>query len=165
MRLDDLRPATAVFIDADIFIYHFTGASEECTRFLLRCEARELSGSTSVSVLLEVLHRLMMVEAVKRGAVRPPKVLDKLRRRPEVIRTLSEYYVQTAKIPEMQISVRALSDDILAASQRVRHEHGLLVGDSLLLAAMRAEGISTLASLDRDMRRIAPIEVAAPADV
>lgn len=65
----------------------------------------------------------------------------------------------------MQISVRALSDDILAASQRVRHEHGLLVGDSLLLAAMRAERVSTLASLDRDMRRIAQIEVASPADV
>ena len=106
-----------------------------------------------------------MVEAVRSGAVRPPKVLDKLRRRPEVVRSLSEYYVQTAKIPDMQISVRALTDDILAASHRVRHEHGLLVGDSLRVAVMRAEGIRTLASLDSDMRKIAEIEVASPTDV
>jgi predicted nucleic acid-binding protein len=94
LRLDDLRPATAVFIDANIFIYHFTGASAD-----------------------------------------------------------------------MRISVRGLSDEILTASQRVRHEHGLLVGDSLLLATMRAEGIRTLASRDGDMRRITQIEVASPADV
>ena len=165
MRLDDLQSETTVFIDANIFIYHFTGASEECTRFLRRCEAGELIASTSVSVLLEVLHRLMMVEAVRSGAIRPPKVLEKLRRRPEVVRSLSEYYVQTARIPDMRISVRVLSEDVLAASQRVRHEHGLLVGDSLLLAAMRAEGVRTLASHDADLRRISQIEVAAPADV
>jgi predicted nucleic acid-binding protein len=57
MRLDDLPRATSIFIDANIFIYHFTGASGECTRFLARCEAGELAGVTSVSVLLEVLHR------------------------------------------------------------------------------------------------------------
>ncbi len=55
MTRDDLPRATSIFIDANIFIYHFTGASGECTRFLARCEAGELAGVTSVSVLLEVL--------------------------------------------------------------------------------------------------------------
>jgi hypothetical protein len=32
------------------------------------------------------------------------------------------------------ISVRALPEDVLATRQRVREEHGLLVGDSLLVA-------------------------------
>lgn len=85
MRLDDLPPAPSVFIGANIFIYHFTGASEECTRFGRRCEAGELAGVASVSVLREVLRRLM---------------------------------------PE----------GLLAVSQQVRREHGLLVGDSLLPA-------------------------------
>lgn len=165
MRLDDLPPATSVFIDANIFIYHFTGASAECTRFLRRCEVGELSGITSVAVLLEVLHRLMMVEAVRSRAVRPPKVLEKLRKRPEVVRALSEYYSHTAKIPEMGISVRSLPEEILVASQQVRQEHGLLVGDSLLLAAMRAEGVRTLATRDADLRRIREIAVVGPADV
>lgn len=165
MRLDDLPPATSVFIDANIFIYHFTGASEECTRFLSRCEARELAGVTSVSVLLEVLHRLMMVEVVKTRAVRPPKVLEKLRKRPEVVRGLFAYYAHTVKIPDMGIAVRSLPEEILAASQRVRREHGLLVGDSLLLAVMRAEGVRTLATHDADLVRIEEISVAVPGDV
>jgi len=165
MRLDDLPPATTVFIDANIFIYHFMGASEECTRFLQRCEAGELAGVTSISVLLEVLHRLMMLEAVQSRVVRPPRVREKLRRRPEVVRSLSAYYTQTARIPEMGISIRPLPEEILAASQRVRREHGLLVGDSLLLAVMRTEGVRTLATHDADMGKIEEITVAVPADV
>lgn len=165
MRLDDLPPGTSVFIDASIFIYHFTGASEECTRFLQRCEAGELAGMTSVSVLLEVLHRLMMLEAARNRAVRPPRIPEKLRKRPEVVRSLSEYYAHTAKIPEMGISVRPLPEEILAASQQVRRGHGLLVGDSLLLAVMRTEGLRTLATHDADMGQIKAITVAAPADV
>ena len=165
MRLDNVPPAISVFIDANVFIYHFTGASDECTRFLARCEAGELAGLTSVSVLLEVLHRLMMLEAVRSGAVRPSNVLSKLRKRPEIVRTLSGYYTHTAKIPEMGISVCALSEDVLAASQRVRLEHGLLVGDSLLVATMRAEGVRTLATHDADLKRIKEITVAVPGDV
>jgi predicted nucleic acid-binding protein len=122
-------------------------------------------GLTSVSVLLEVLHRSMLLEAVRSGAVRPPNVLEKLRKRPEIVRTLSEYYTHTMKIPEMGISVRGLPEDVLPASQRVRREHGLLVGDSLLIALMRAEGLRTLATHDADLRRIKEITVAVPGDV
>lgn len=165
MRLDDLPPATSVFIDANIFIYHFTAASEECTRFLARCEAGELVGLTSVSVLLEVLHRLMMLEAVRSGAIRPPNVLQKLRKRPEIVRPLSVYYTSTMRIPEMGIAVRALPPDVLATSQQARREHDLLVGDSLLVAMMRAEGVRTLATHDTDLRRIKEITAAVPGDV
>jgi len=165
MKLDDLPPATPVFIDANIFIYHFTGASEECTRFLSRCEAAELTGITSLPILLEVLHRLMMVEAVGSRAVRPPKVLEKLRRRPAIVRGLSEYYAHTMKIPEMGISVRSIPEGVLAVSQGIRREHGLLVGDSLVLAVMREEGVRMLATRDADFGRIGEITVAVPADV
>jgi predicted nucleic acid-binding protein len=37
MRLDEIEPGEKCFIDANIFIYHFTGASEECSSFLTRC--------------------------------------------------------------------------------------------------------------------------------
>ena len=77
---------------------------------------------------------------VRGGSVRPPNVLQKLRKRPEIVRTLSEYYTHTMTIPEMGISVRALPEDVLATSQRVREEHGLLVGDSLLVAAAGEHG-------------------------
>lgn len=56
MRLDSIPSGTRVFIDANIFIYHFTGVSTQCSDFLNRCERSDLEGNTSANVLLEVLH-------------------------------------------------------------------------------------------------------------
>ena len=55
-----------VFVDANIFIYHFSGPTEHtdaCTQFLQRIEEARLSGLTSVLILTETLHRLMIIEA------------------------------------------------------------------------------------------------------
>ena len=54
MTLDDLPRATSIFIDANIFIYHFTGASGEC-RLVggssgLLCLGGDRRGSAGVSL-------------------------------------------------------------------------------------------------------------------
>ena len=74
MTLDQIPGGESVFMDSNIFIYHFTGVSDRCTEFLMRCEQGDLNGVTSVSVLPEVLHRLMMVEVVKRNIFDPPNL-------------------------------------------------------------------------------------------
>jgi len=51
MTLDAIEEGAAVFIDANVFIYHFVGASPQCTAFLASCESRELRGATSALVL------------------------------------------------------------------------------------------------------------------
>ena len=65
----------------------------------------------------------------------------------------------------MGISVRSIPEGVLAVSQGIRREHGLLVGDSLVLAVMREEGVRMLATRDADFGRIGEITVAVPADV
>jgi len=47
MILANLRDGDRVFIDANIFIYHFGGRSVQCKAFLERCARRELLGYTS----------------------------------------------------------------------------------------------------------------------
>ena len=42
MKLTEIPEGEAVFIDANIFIYHFAGASEECKEFLKDCAKKEL---------------------------------------------------------------------------------------------------------------------------
>jgi predicted nucleic acid-binding protein len=62
----DLPDRTEVFIDANVFVYHFSGPTEYtdfCSRFLQRIEEGRLSGFTSTLVLAETLHRLMIIEA------------------------------------------------------------------------------------------------------
>ena len=72
MRLDRAPAGTHVFIDANIFIYHFTGASSQCSAFLSRCETRQFEGATGIHILTEVAHRLMMIEAVRKRMGKTP---------------------------------------------------------------------------------------------
>jgi hypothetical protein len=44
MTLAELLDGHSVFIDANIFIYHFGAYSPQCKAFLERCARRELLG-------------------------------------------------------------------------------------------------------------------------
>ena len=60
--LADIPSGSRVFIDSNIFIYHFLDLSEICTSFLERIGAHEIRGFTSEVVMAEVLHKLMVAE-------------------------------------------------------------------------------------------------------
>lgn len=66
MTFDDLPTGTRVFLDANMFIYHFIvhpqfGAA--ATTLLERIENGDFFGVTSTSVIADVYHRLMTLEA------------------------------------------------------------------------------------------------------
>ena len=103
LKLDEIPSGVECFVDANIFIYHFTGVSEECSRFLKRCEEGSIEGVTATSVVLEVLHRLMMIEAVRKGLITPPNVLKKLQKSPAIVRELGDYFSNVEKISRMGI--------------------------------------------------------------
>lgn len=165
MRLDRIESGSRVFIDANIFIYHFTGVSAESSDFLNRCEQGDLAGITSLNVLLEVLHRLMMVEAVIKNLIKPPNIIRKLQKSPEKVKQLNEYFINTLKIPEMGIVIQPVSYDTILKSQAVRAAYGLMVNDSLIAAGMQDEGISLLATNDDAFTRIGSLQVHKPTDV
>jgi predicted nucleic acid-binding protein len=165
MDLDYIRTGTKVFIDANIFIYHFTGVSNDCGDFLIRCEQEDIYGVTSINVLLEVLHRLMMVEAVRKKIVEPPNIVSKLKKHSGKIKELSEYYINTQKIKDMGIIVNPVSYETLIRSQTFRSKYGLMVNDSIILACMYEHGIKSLASNDDEFSKVEDIIVFKPGDV
>ncbi len=64
MYLHEIEIGSKVFIDANIFVYHFSKGSrfnKSFTEFLFRVETSEIHGTTSVAVIQEAVHRLMMV--------------------------------------------------------------------------------------------------------
>jgi predicted nucleic acid-binding protein len=67
MQLEDVPNEEQIFVDANILIYHFSGISSACRTFLQRCESKQVEAFTGVHVLLEVAHRLMILEALIRG--------------------------------------------------------------------------------------------------
>lgn len=162
---DAIPAGSPVFIDANIFIYHFTGVSEECSQLLRRCEAGELKGITSVNILAEVLHRLMMLEAVQKRLVTSGNVASKLKERPEVVKALDQYYTNAMKILEMGIEVSPLTTDLIRTSQKFRKQFGFMTNDSLVLASMEEMNVKNLATYDRDFKRVKGIRISSPQDV
>lgn len=113
MTLAELSDGSAVFIDANVFVYHFVGASPQCTGLLARCETREVRGVTSAVVLAEVAHRLMMIEAVQRRLVTSGNVARKLARRPELVKQLTVYEASIQAIPSMGVEIVALTEAMI----------------------------------------------------
>ncbi|MCK4798694.1 MAG: PIN domain-containing protein [Spirochaetes bacterium] len=165
MKLETISQGSEVFIDSNIFIYHFTNSSEECSKFLERCEYREISGFTSVNVLLEVLHRLMMIEVVKKGLLSTPNLVKKINKNPEIIKQLNDYFINTQKIKDMEISIFSMDFTSILSSHSYRFKYGLMVNDSLITATMEREKILNLASNDRTFLAVKNINVFQPSDI
>ena len=165
MKLEELRPGSRVFIDANIFIYHFSGVSEECSSFLERCEKEEVTAFTTAGVLLEVTHRLMMLEAVVKGFVTPGDTAKKLRRNPAVISKLSLYAEQVQRIPQMNIHVVPVTEEICYRALTLQQKYALMVNDSVLVAACQADNCRYLASNDAVFSKVERLTVLRPTDV
>jgi len=165
LTLEKVQSGTRVFVDAPIFIYHFTGVSAECRGFLERCERSDVKGVTSVVVLAEVTHRLMMIEALSRGLVTAGNIPRKLREKPDLVRQLHLYQEQAERIPLMGLQVVPLDLKMLLRSADVRRQRGLLTNDSLVATAAREQGINAVASADADFERVPELTLFQPRDL
>lgn len=165
MTLAELLDGDSVFIDANVFIYHFGGRSPECKAFLERCARHELLGYTSTPILAEVLHRLMIAEAVVKGLVTAQTAVRKLGETPALVKQLTQYQEDVNKISQMNLTIFALTPEIVRLSTEVRKTAGLLTNDSLVVACMRARGLTKIATANGDFDQVSRITVYKPADL
>jgi predicted nucleic acid-binding protein len=165
LTLDRVAPASRIFLDSTIFIYHATGASPQCRALLERCEFGDVAGVTSVVVLAEVAHGLMIIEAVNAGLVSGKDVVKKLRARPDLVRRLHVYQEQVERIPLMGVDVVPLEVGTLLRSADIRRRYGLLVNDSLVVSAALGAGADQLASADADFGRVKELKLYRPGDL
>jgi predicted nucleic acid-binding protein len=165
MTFDNLKKGDSIFIDANIFVYNFGAQSAECKELLLRCARGELIGCTLTSVLSEVLHRLMIAEAIEKGHITDKNPVKKLRENPEIIKKLTTYIHDVEKIGEMNINIIALTNELIKKSAKIRQTEGLLTNDSIVVAAIKDLGLSNLVTNDSDFDHIKWLYVYKPADL
>jgi len=163
--LDEVPSHARIFVDASVFLYHFSQSSEQCRRFLRRCELRECVGLTSVATVLEVTHRLMAMEAVAKGLVSAGRAIRRLRERPDLVKGLTAYSKQVAEIPQWGIGVQPIDIGLCLRAADVRAEHGLLTNDALILATMGDAGVAAIATADMDFARVEGLRVYRPTDL
>jgi predicted nucleic acid-binding protein len=162
--LGNLPADTDIFLDANIFIYALGGQSQQCLDLLFRCAREEVCGVTTIEVINEVTHRLMLAEALATGVVKRPRAQD-LRGKTEAIRQLRQYWAQVDKIFSLNILILGLGEPLLHRAHNMRSRHGLLTTDSLILAAMDEYGIACLASRDGDFDHVSSITIYKPTDI
>ena len=165
MTLDEIPSGATVYVDANIFIYRFTRQSDQCRLFLARCCSMDLRGATGSHVILEVAHRLMMIEAVDRGLVSGRNIPSRLKRRPELVGMLGDTRRWIEAVVDFNITVLVPTWSIIESSLSWQSRYGLLVNDSVSAALMDEHDITTIATNDRDFERIEGLSVHTPGDL
>lgn len=159
-----LPSARRVFIDANIFIYHFTQTplSASCTAFLRRVEVGDIQGISSVVVLAEVAHRLMILEAIATFGFPSRTAVKQLKEHPALVKQLAHYKVATEKIPAFNGAVEPITPIHLRTAQSLSATHGLLTNDSLTAAVMQALALTDLTSNDPDLSAVPGLTIWQP---
>lgn len=165
MSLNDLPDGATVYLDANIFVYDFTGQSAECATLLLRAKTGDMEAVTGAQVITETVHRLMALEAVQRGLITAGNPARKLRQHPEVIKQLTAYWQAVEKLRTFRLRIFPLTMADVRRTQAIRDMYGLLTMDSTIIAMMHRRGVTNLATLDADFKRVSGITVYMPEDV
>ncbi|MDE2179524.1 MAG: type II toxin-antitoxin system VapC family toxin [candidate division NC10 bacterium] len=159
---------TEVFVDANIFVYHFSGPTEytdSCTQFLQCIEEARLSGLTSVLVLAETLHRLMIIEAATKLHIESKQALRHVKAHPLDVKKLTEHLTIVDQIRAFGIKTLPLDIDDILHSSAIKKECGLLTNDAINLALMRRHHIKNIATNDPDFGQVADLVVWKPVPI
>ncbi len=151
-------------LDANIFIYAFGRQSVQCGHLLERCQEGDVRAVTTIEVVNEVCHRLMLLEAFENGLI-TPIAAPALRARAAAIKNLTRYWMLASRIFDLNMIVVRLDEARARRAQLLRSAHGLLTNDSLIAAALEQERIQNFATSDRDFERIGSLTVYAPTDL
>jgi predicted nucleic acid-binding protein len=157
LTLADIPAAAAVYFDANVLVYHFAphpNLQLPCQQLLERCTGGELVGYTSAHVVTNVAHRIMTMEAVDRFGWPTAGIARRLLRHPDDVRQLTRFRQVVDEIPAFGIKVLPITMPLVSAAAAVSQQYGLLSGDALVVAVMRDNGLTHLASHDADFDRV-----------
>lgn len=165
MTFDNIQSGTAIFLDANILVYHLTGQpglGASCTALLKRIEQQDISGFTSTHILTEVAHRLMLIEASTTFGWPLPGTLKRLQQHPNQLQKLVQFRQALEDILRTSVQVLTIAAPWVVSGAAVSQQTGLLSNDALLVAVMQANGLTNLASHDADFDRVPGITRFAP---
>jgi predicted nucleic acid-binding protein len=164
--LSDLKDGLTIFIDANIFIYHFWKESmfnPASSDFLDRVERRKVHGITSTAVIQEATHRMMILEAATiLPDVKLRDMVKYLKATPGVVKKLVSHHSIPSKIASFNVKIISPDIDTLARSQQMKSRYGFLSNDALSVQIMEDVGINNLASNDSDFERLDSIQFYRP---
>ena len=166
MFLSDIEDGSSIFVDANIFIYHFSQKSKfnlASTNFLERIEKREITGVTSTSVVQEATHRMMIMEAATiLVGIKAKDFVNYLKAHPDIVKKLVKHHRIPERIASFNLEIISPDINIIERSQQMKRRFGFLSNDALSLQIMEEIEINNLASNDSDFDRVNFIKLYKP---
>ncbi len=167
MRLTELPADAIVFVDANILAYHYTGIPgplhDAATDFLINIQRRRIHAYTSVIVVAEVIHRVLVSKAVMDLGVPPRQAAEYLKRHPEKVIGLQHgLNVPSDIYRRFGISIEPVTRRELHAARPICERYGLMTNDSLVVSTMQSLKIRNLVTNDPDFERVREIAVWRP---
>jgi predicted nucleic acid-binding protein len=168
--LASLPAGNHIFVDTNIFTLHYRGKSLSCSAFLARVAQGEVFAYVNLQVLSDLLHKLMLAEAVSKGMIAKMSAAQ-LKNRFQTNRALAgqlvDYQTQFENSLRIGFSILPLNRRLLVATKAERITYGLLTGDSLHLGCMsrRRPALADIATQDGDFLHIGGVTMWQPMDV
>jgi predicted nucleic acid-binding protein len=165
MSLSAMPSGIQVFVDANILAYYFLQSQplfDACDAFFERVAVRDLRAFTSADAAADVIHRVMISEAIARFGLNPRAAVLHLKAHPEMVKQLQHFRSIPGDLARARIRILDVTYRELHASKQYREEYGLLTRDSIILAVMRRQRLTHLVTNDRDFESIPAIKVWAP---
>lgn len=168
--LTHLPKGTRVFVDTNIFDLHFRGYSLACTNFIGRVIRGEIIAYVNTQVLSDLLHRLMLVEAYKKGyigSMRASQLKTCFQRDRAKAASLEDYQLQFESALAFGLKVLPLTRQTFISTRAERIQYGLLTSDSLHLGTMNYHNVPlrNIVTEDGDFSHIAGVTMWEPMDV
>lgn len=166
--LATLPSGTKVFVDTMIFDFHFRGKSVECARLINRIATGDIEAYVNTHVLSELLHKLMLADAVTQLNKKGAKQLKKhLSTHPTDAAQLTSYHGQFLAVLQLGIKRLQVTEKLMKDSKVHRDSCGLMVTDSFHYGCMcRANvALTNLVTHDQDFNNVPGLTVWKPLDV
>ncbi|MFH1322934.1 MAG: type II toxin-antitoxin system VapC family toxin [Methanobacteriota archaeon] len=164
--LDTLLLDSKIFVDANIFLYAILGhpaLKPRCQKFLMNIENGQYRAMTSSLVLNEVLHKLMLTEAVRTyGLSSERDALKLIKEKPELISNMSMVWMNYSELKKYPITIFSIDEEALNMAVLLSRKYGLLISDAVHAAIMKINSIDNIATNDGDFERIEGITVWKP---
>jgi len=163
--LNDLPSGSAIYIDSNIFIYEVTNHPKytaASSSFLDRVESGEVVGVASVLGITEEVHKLSIIELSSKLKKKPQSIVSLIKNDPTLLDKLETPFIAAQNILSMNLEIINLIIPRLIDALELMKSYRLLSHDAIHVAAMKARGISNIATNDPDFERVAWLTVWKP---
>lgn len=166
MTLDEIPTGTLCVLDTNILVYAEQGVSEQAQRLLRRIERRDVTGILPQPVWQELIHRLMVTEAMSRGEISGGNPGRQLSAKPELVKSLTLYRDKVRALVTLGLGFEPCNQtDLMDKAFEIQERYGLLTNDSLIAAITLRLEADALVSADARFKVIEGLRVYAPSDL